>query len=372
MSGVSSIRKVLMTADTVGGVWTYSLDLARAFAERGTAVALATMGAPLSDHQALEAAAIPGLRIFESTYKLEWMSDPWSDVARAGDWLLTLENELSPDIIHLNGYTHADLPWRAPCMVVAHSCVLSWWQAVKGEPAPREWRTYHSAVARGLQAADVVVAPTRAMLTELQRHYGHLRSTAVVPNGRAHEHYRTAPKEPLILAAGRVWDEAKNIAQLAQVRRALDWPIYVAGDPRHPDGRENVDNRNLRLLGTLSSADLAGWFSRAAIYCLPARYEPFGLSVLEAALSGCALVLGDIPSLRENWDRAAVFVHPDDSAELEWQLRALTSSPHQRDALAARASHRAQSFTAARTAASYLSLYSHLARNSIPAAVAGD
>ncbi len=33
---------------------------------------------------------------------------------------------------------------------------------------------------------------------------------------------------------------------------------------------------------------------------LPARYEPFGLSVLEAALSGCALVLGDIPSLRES------------------------------------------------------------------------
>ena len=51
--------------------------------------------------------------------------------------------------------------------------------------------------------------------------------------------------------------------------------------------------------------------ARAAIYALPAHYEPFGLSILEAAMSGCALVLGDIPSLREIWGDAAVFVHPD-------------------------------------------------------------
>ena len=60
----------------------------------------------------------------------------------------------------------------------------------------------------------------------------------------------------------------------------------------------------MRLLGSLSPRALAAWLARAAIYCLPARYEPFGLSVLEAALSGCALVLGDIPSLREIWDDA--------------------------------------------------------------------
>ena len=50
---------------------------------------------------------------------------------------------------------------------------------------------------------------------------------------------------------------------------------------------------------------------RAAIYALPARYEPFGLSILEAALSGCALVIGDIPSLREIWADAALFVPSD-------------------------------------------------------------
>ena len=51
---------------------------------------------------------------------------------------------------------------------------------------------------------------------------------------------------------------------------------------------------------TLSGEDIRPWFARAGIYALPAVYEPFGLSVLEAALSGCALVLGDIPSLARN------------------------------------------------------------------------
>ena len=57
----------------------------------------------------------------------------------------------------------------------------------------------------------------------------------------------------------------------------------------------------LEALGKLPAAEMKLWFAHAAIYCLPARYEPFGLSVLEAGLSGCALVLGDIPSLREIW-----------------------------------------------------------------------
>ncbi|HYO60185.1 MAG TPA: glycosyltransferase family 1 protein, partial [Archangium sp.] len=40
-----------MTADTVGGVWTYALELCRALAGDGVQVELATLGAPLSPAQ---------------------------------------------------------------------------------------------------------------------------------------------------------------------------------------------------------------------------------------------------------------------------------------------------------------------------------
>lgn len=338
-----------MTADTVGGVWTYAIDLARGLVAHDIEIALATMGNRLSSDQAREAAALSNVTVHESTYRLEWMPEPWADVERAGDWLLTLENDLAPDVVHLNGYVHGSLPWKAPHLIVGHSCVLSWWQAVKGEPAPEEWDHYRSAVTRGVRAADLVVTPTHAMLAELARHYGPLNQTAVIPNGRSPELYQPRAKEPIIFAAGRLWDEAKNVSALAKVRRAVEWPIVVAGDGAIA---------NLRSLGKLSATDLAAWYSRAAIYCLPARYEPFGLSVLEAALSGCALVLGDIPSLRENWDGAAVFVDPDDSAALEYYLRDLISNAEYRSALGGRALARAQSFTIDRMAESYVEAYS--------------
>src|SRR5689334_6263948 len=158
---------VLMTADAVGGVFTYAIELAGALARRGVAVALATKGRCLSSDQWQEAQRVPGLEVFESVGRLEWMDDPWDDVARDGQWLLELEARLRPDVIHLNDYGSASLPFGAPRLVVGHSCVLSWFHDVRREPPPTSFQRYRREVARGLAAADLVVAPTRAMLTAL-------------------------------------------------------------------------------------------------------------------------------------------------------------------------------------------------------------
>src|SRR5581483_1901820 len=79
-------------------------------------------------------------------------------------------------------------------------------------------------------------------------------------------------------------------------------------------------------------------------------------------LSGCALVLGDIASLRELWQGAALFVHPDDTDRLRGLLRTLMLRQNLRAAFAERALARARSFTAARTLAAYRGAYARLAR----------
>ena len=121
-----------MTADTVGGVWTYAIELARALEPFGVEILIATMGAPLSLAQRREAEELPHVAVAESKYQLEWMDEPWDDVDAAGTWLLKLARRFKADLVHLNGYVHAALPWNVPVMVVVHSCVLSWWQSVKG------------------------------------------------------------------------------------------------------------------------------------------------------------------------------------------------------------------------------------------------
>jgi glycosyltransferase involved in cell wall biosynthesis len=109
---------------------------------------------------------------------------------------------------------------------------------------------------------------------------------------------------------------------------------------------------------------VASWLRRAAIYAFPARYEPFGLSVLEAALSGCALVLGDLPTLRDLWEGAAIFVAPDNPGDLRLALEGLIDDLVLRQSLAMRARRRALLYTPRRMAAAYLEVYAGLLSSS--------
>jgi glycosyltransferase involved in cell wall biosynthesis len=229
--------------------------------------------------------------------------------------------------VHVNGYVHAALDWDLPVVVVAHSDVLSWFEAVRGQAAPPEWDRYRREVARGLAAADLVVAPTHAMLAALERHHRVDAPTCVIHNGVS-PGPPPRPKRELVLAAGRMWDEAKNIAVLRRVS----------------------DRIRVEIADWIGRRGLRARMAEAAVFCAPARYEPFGLGPLEAALAGCALVLGDIPSLREVWGDAALYVDPDDDEALAAALqRALRE---RRDASA-----RAARYSAPRMAARYVDAY---------------
>ncbi|HEX3246738.1 MAG TPA: glycosyltransferase family 4 protein [Chloroflexota bacterium] len=351
--------KVLFTADAIGGVWSYALELARQLSLSGVEVALATMGSLPTADQRAEAHRIEGLTLWESRFKLEWMDDPWDDVRRAGDWLLGLQAKFRADLVHLSDYAHCALAWEVPTLVVGHSCVLSWWEAVKGESAPPAWDRYRQEVARGLRSAVLVVAPSAAMLQALERHYGPLGATRLIPNGRDPERFRPTRKRPLILAAGRVWDQAKNLAAVERVAPLLPWPVYIAGELESSAAVANMPKQAC-FLGRLETDELARWLGRCAVYVHPARYEPFGLSILEAAFAGSALVLGDIPSLRELWDDAALFVAPDDHEMLAQTLLGLIADTSRRLELAHRSRSRAMSFTAQHMSEAYLAAYREL------------
>lgn len=349
--------RVLMTTDSVGGVWTYCLELVRALRGLGIETAVATMGAQLTDQQVGEMIFAGAEPLFESAYKLEWMASPWADLDAAGDWLLEIESRVRPDVVHLNSYVHGSLPWAAPVLVVGHSCVLSWWEAVKAEVAPSEWDRYREAVARGVRAADFVAAPTASMLGSLETLYGPLTRSTSIYNCRDASRFIPAKGGQTIFSMGRLWDPAKNLAALDEIAAQVRWPIRVAGSAVHPDSGTEVEARNLEMLGHLSPAEVARELNGAAIFALPARYEPFGLSILEAALSGCALVVGDIPTLRELWDGSALFVDPDSPDDLADALIRLTRDDGLRRRLGAAALDRGREFTPERTARAYATLY---------------
>ena len=243
-------RPILMTADPIGGVWQYSLELCRELAKRDVNVVLAIMGRQLERDERVLLSGLQNVELCESNYKLEWMNEPWSDVEDAGGWLADLESRFQPSLIHLNQYSHGAIPWKVPALVVGHSCVYSWFEAVKGAPPGPEWRSYREAVRMGLQGADLVTAPSRSMLASLQKHYGQFAAAEAIYNGRSSARFAPGKKEDFILTAGRLWDEAKNIASLNSIVRKIPWPIYAAGESRAPDGKPSLVDGPI-LLGRL-------------------------------------------------------------------------------------------------------------------------
>jgi glycosyltransferase involved in cell wall biosynthesis len=362
--------KVLLVADAVGGVFTHAVELARALTAARVKVVLATEGAELTADRRRAIASLSGVVHEGRPYRLAWMPDPWDDVAAAGRWLLELEERERPDVVHTCELAHGALPFRAPKLVAGHSCVTSWFEGVRGAPPGAEWARYHAVVRAGLRGAGAIVTPSAWMARALVRHHAPILAPRVVPNGRDASRFWPGPKEDLVLAAGRVWDEAKNVAALVRIAPRLPWPVRVAGDAHAPGADPTAplssprDDRGVTFLGRLSEEELARWLSRAAIFAHPARYEPFGLAALEAALSGCALVLGDLESLRERWDGAAVFVPPWDDDALAGAICGLAGDEPRRRALGAAARERALSLTPRRMADGYRAVYRALARGS--------
>jgi glycosyltransferase involved in cell wall biosynthesis len=320
------LNRLLVSSDTVGGVWRYTLEIASGFAARGTQVILVTLGPPPNTTQVAEVANLPGVRLLPTDLPLDWLATDAVELAQAAHALAGLAAEIGADAIHL--HTPAlvgDAAWPAPVVAVAHSCVGTWWQAMHGSALPPDLAWRAAAIAQGMRMATGVIAPSRSFAAALSAFYQLDRPISVVHNGRR-QTPSTAKRTARIFTAGRLWDAGKNAVGLDQVAARVPEPIFAAGPTTGPHG-ERVALPHLHLLGTLDAAQMANHYAMASIFVSLARYEPFGLSVLEAAQAGCALVLAETASFRELWDCAAVFVNPADPDHTARTLRNLSASP---------------------------------------------
>src|SRR5436853_4938598 len=100
-------RRILITADAVGGVWTYATELSRGLCKRGDEVTLVVLGPAPRRDQLAPLHDIHGLTIVPTDLALEWMDPEGSDIANAQDRLLNIAQRVRPDIIHLNSYREA-------------------------------------------------------------------------------------------------------------------------------------------------------------------------------------------------------------------------------------------------------------------------
>lgn len=367
-----------MTCDAVGGVWQYATDLAAALTVEGVEVVLAVLG-PVAEHSHPSGAGAPSflsgwereqlaagerrcesaalMSLVKTDLPLDWLAGGPDEVLAAGRAIASLAAEHRADVIQLNSPALAAAArFPAPVVAVAHGCVGTWWAAAHGT-APEPAYAWHGELMRaGLLAADATVAPSAAYGAVVQRHYGLPMPPLAIHNGRTPLPLPVREPADHVLIAGRLWDRVKATELLDAVAARLPVPLRAAGPVTAPHG-ETVAPAHLHLLGVLSDAELAAEYAARPIFVSAARFEPFGLAVLEAAQAGCPLVLSGIDTFRELWTGAALFVPEETPDAYVAAIGRLRAEPDLRAHLSEAARARAARYTPQATASAMLALY---------------
>lgn len=161
------------------------------------------------------------------------------------------------------------------------------------------------------------------------------KAIRVVPNGvdprfadacaeLFHSRYGTGE---FVLYVGRI-EPRKNVLGLVEACRVAELPLVVIGDA--PPGRHDYV-RACRALGSgwvdwISARKhddplLASAYASARVFALPSWFETPGLSALEAALAGCAVVVTPFGCTREYFADRVDYARPDRPDELVRALR---------------------------------------------------
>lgn len=360
--------RVLVTADTVGGVWTYTRELVTGLIHRGHSVVLVTFGRMPVSAQLAWLEGLPRVELYPTEFPLEWMQDSEAEIAESMAYLERVILETHPDVLHSSQFCYGAIPCAIPKILVAHSDVIGWWKAVHGSSPPEsDWiRWYRDTVLNGLQQADLVVAPSRWMLDSLKENFGYSRLGKVIYNGRDPALFQPSHiKQNRVLSVGRLWDQAKQVTLLLGRRQAV--PVQIIGQTKHPDRIfSSADADVLRVAGVeireaQSEPALSKLFATASIYAATSRYEPFGLAPVEAALSQCALIANDIPTFRELWGDSALYFLRSDPDSLADAVAKLSADANLREWYAERAYRRARAcFDSQRMIEKYQDLYQEM------------
>ena len=221
--------------------------------------------------------------------------------------------------------------------------------------------------------SDLIVVPSRSTQVDVEKHL-HLTKgqVRVIPEGVGQEYQpqvegRTGAVRT-ILYVGR-FDPYKNVPILVEAYAGLrqrglsDVKLRIIGeeDPRYPEARWTARKLGVEEFieweGYISGDDLIRAYQQADVFCLPSRYEGFGLPILEAMASGTPVVCGKISSPPEVAGDAALLVAPDDAEDLTKALYRIFTDDALASDLSRRGLEQAARFTWRRTAQETIEAY---------------
>jgi glycosyltransferase involved in cell wall biosynthesis len=244
------------------------------------------------------------------------------------------------DLVHIQGSPYAAFDSKHPLVLTVHSPLV---EEGKYYPLGNKAKVPVGKLfeRRSFKRADAIIAISASTEQCLVERYGVPAGKIVrIPNGVDLERFKPLPKPevPRILVCARL-DKRKNIPETIEALAHLQeyaFDFAIVGDGPERGSLEALAERVLprtKFLGAVADDDLSRMYGEANIFVTTSRSEGFGLTVVEAMASGCAVVVSDIPTHREivaDGSDALVYTGLDDLIE---KVRLLLTSPEKRSAL---------------------------------------
>jgi glycosyltransferase involved in cell wall biosynthesis/2-polyprenyl-3-methyl-5-hydroxy-6-metoxy-1,4-benzoquinol methylase len=175
-----------------------------------------------------------------------------------------------------------------------------------------------------VERAQLLLPNCRWELSALRRYFGPSDKPAhVVPNAVRPERFLHATPDAFVqrfglrdfvLCAARI-EPFKNQLMLIWALRDTDIPIVLAGkvsDSEYGALCERWAGKNVHFVGELAPDLLASAYAAARVHAMPSWAETPGLTSMEAALAGCAIVVGNQGAEREYFGDFAYYCNPAD------------------------------------------------------------
>ena len=355
-----------------GGSSPITASLCNELADRGVRVDVVTMafrGLPkLEKHGNLQ---IHRIRCLRSRKHICYFHELSSYVISATLKALSLAKKNRYDLVH----THFIVPGGIvayllharlgiPYVITAHGSDVPGYN-------PDRFRWIHRLIGsvwrRVLSKALAVTSPSEILASLIRKATREPVAIEVIPNAIDPDWNRPSIKHSSILVVSRLF-ERKGVQYLLQALSTIrtGCEIHIVGDgpllphlqnlaAQVPD--EVVFHRWLEN----DSAALKALYQEALVFVFPSEAENFPVCLLEAMVSGVAVLASDIPGCREVLGDTAVYVPPRSSEAIREALKNLTNQRSRADAMGRASRRRAvEKFSWGVVAEQYLNLFKTL------------
>lgn len=173
-----------------------------------------------------------------------------------------------------------------------------------------------------LNSVDLLLPNSLSEQIQIEDYFGPETKSLVVPNAADLSTFRLAPKQcgqrsKKVICVGRI-EPRKNQLALIRALSGTSTQLAIVGEPGrfgHGYARRCYKEAgpNVTFHRWQPARALARYYSEAQVHACPSWYETPGLASLEAAASGCHLVLTDRGATREYFGEEADYCDPNDT-----------------------------------------------------------